>query len=85
MIGPNDLVFCSPPRDDVPLLDRLAPVRAAGFAGISLLPGDIFRLEEAGMPAAEIGRRIVDAGLVAREVDCIGCWLPSHVSEHPPG
>ena len=85
MLGPDDFVFCSPPRDDVPLLDRLPAVKAAGFAGISLLPGDIFRLEEAGMTGDDIGRRIADAGLVAREVDCIGCWLPSHVSEHPPG
>ncbi|SFR90541.1 sugar phosphate isomerase/epimerase family protein [Sphingomonas jatrophae] len=77
-LGPADLVFCSPPRDDVPLLDRLGPVAAAGFAGISLLPGDIWRLEEAGMPAAEIAARIADAGLAVREVDCIACWLPSH-------
>lgn len=80
-LGPHHLVFCSPPRDDVPLLDRLAPVAAAGFAGISLLPGDVLRLEEGGMPARDIAARIADAGLAVREMDCIGCWLPSHTSE----
>lgn len=78
MLGPRDLVFCSPPRDDVPLLERLAPVAAAGFAGISLLPGDIWTLDQQGVHPREIASRIADAGLAVAEVDCIACWLPSH-------
>lgn len=71
----NDLVFCSPPVGHVPLLDRLEPVRAAGFTAISLLPGDVWALEDAGMPATEITARIADAGLRVAEVDCTSCWM----------
>lgn len=77
MLGPKDLVFCSPPVGHVPLLERLAPVQAAGFAGISLQPGDVWALEEGGMDAREIARRIADHGLQVAELDCIGFWLPS--------
>ncbi len=74
---PN-LVLATPPFGHVPLLDRLAPARAAGFDGISILPGDIWALEEAGLTGRDIATRIADAGLTLMEVDCIGCWLPSH-------
>lgn len=77
MLNADDLVFSSVPMAHVPLLARLAPVRAAGFAGISLLPGDIWALEEAGMDAPSIVARIADQGLAIAEIDCIGAWLPS--------
>ena len=80
MLGPRDLVFSSVPVAHVPLLDRLAPARAAGFAGLSLLPGDVWALEDGGMDAREIAGRIADHGLEVAEVDCIGFWLPSQVA-----
>lgn len=65
----------------VPLLDRLEPVRAAGFTAISLLPGDVWALEEAGMPASEVAARIADAGLSVAEVDCPACWMERQRSQ----
>jgi len=73
-----DLVLSTPPFGHVPLLDRLAPARAAGFDGISILPGDVWALEQTGMAASEIAARIADAGLALMEMDCIACWLPAH-------
>lgn len=73
-LTPADLVFCSSPVVRTPLLDRLTPLADAGFRGISLQPGDIWRLEEQGMPARDIAARIADAGLVVTEIDCVGCW-----------
>lgn len=72
----NDLVFCSPAMPGVPLLDRLAPVAAAGFTALSLMPGDVWALEAAGMTAPEIAARIADAGLRVAEMDCTACWMP---------
>lgn len=74
----TDLILSGPPFIHVPLLDRLAPTREAGFAGLSLLPGDIWSLESQGMSAADIRSRIEDQGLRIMEVDCAACWLPSH-------
>lgn len=69
------LVFCSPPLAQVPLLDRLGPVAAAGFTALSLQPTDVWALEEQGMAAPEIRARIVDAGLAVAELDCTACWM----------
>lgn len=77
-MGPNDLVLCGPALGHVPLLDRLAPARDAGFAGVSVVPTDIWQLEEQGVATHEIRSRIADAGLEIGEVDCVGFWLPSH-------
>lgn len=74
------LVLSAPPFIHVPLLERLAHARAAGFSAISLMPGDIWALEEAGMSAADIHKRIADHGLAVMEMDCTACWLPSHRS-----
>lgn len=78
MLKPDDLVLCAAPVGHIPLLDRLAPAREAGFAAISVLPSDIWTLEQAGMSTQEIVARVADAGLEIAEVDCIGHWLPSH-------
>ncbi|WP_420382152.1 sugar phosphate isomerase/epimerase family protein [Novosphingobium sp.] len=78
MPGSNDLSFSSAPFLHVPLLDRLAPVRAAGFAAIAISPFDVWALEDTGMPAQEIAARITDAGLAIAELDCIACWM-----DHP--
>lgn len=76
MATPTELVFCSPAAPTVPLLDRLAPVAAAGFSALSLMPGDIWALEEQGIPASDIAARIADAGLRVAEMDCTACWMP---------
>lgn len=74
----DELVLSGPPFVHVPLLDRLAPARDAGFRAISLMPGDVWTLEKQGMAAGEIRTRIEDHGLGIREIDCAACWLPSH-------
>ena len=83
-LGPNDLVFSSVPVMERPLLDRLDPVREAGFTGFSLLPSDLIALEEQGMRAEEVGQRIRDAGLVVSVCDCTPYWLPAQHAT-PPG
>ncbi|WP_176594582.1 sugar phosphate isomerase/epimerase [Sphingobium sp. EM0848] len=72
--------LAAPPFSHVPLLDRLAPARDAGFSGLSLMPRDVWALEAEGMHAAEIRTRFADQGLRVMEMDCIACWLPSHRS-----
>jgi len=74
----TDLVLSGPPFVHLPLLDRLAPARDAGFTGMSMMPGDIWSLEKAGVAAPEIRARIEDHGLSLREIDCAACWLPAH-------
>lgn len=76
-LGPDDIVLSSPPFIHVPLLDRLAPASGAGFKGMSVMPGDIWELEQRGMPPGEIAQRFADHGLAICEVDCTGCWLPA--------
>lgn len=78
MLGSSDLVLCGPPLLHIPLMDRLAPARDAGFAAISVTPGDLWALEEQGTSLHEFADRLADHGLELAEVDCIGCWLPSH-------
>ena len=80
MLGPSDLVLCGAPVAHVPLLDRLAPARDAGFAGISVTAGDLWALEEQGMSLRDASERMADHGLQLAEVECIGCWLPSHAN-----
>lgn len=77
-MGPDDLVFSCAPFLDVPLFDRLAPVAAAGFAGITTSPRDLWALEAAGVSAREVAARIADAGLQLAEMDCVACWMDHH-------
>lgn len=79
-LNQNHLIFSSVPVMDRPLLDRLDPIARAGFDGLSLLPTDIWALEEQGMKAEELAQRIKDAGLRISEVDCIAAWLPKHLT-----
>lgn len=78
MLGPSDLVCAAVPVAHVPLLERLEPLRAAGFAGISVGVGDYRRLVVSGMAPAEIRSRIADAGLEVADIECVGLWLPGH-------
>lgn len=83
MLGPSDLVLCGPPIAHIPLLDRLAPAQKAGFAAVSVTPGDLWALDEQGVSLRDLPVRLSDHGLQLAAVDCIGCWLPSHA--HAPG
>lgn len=80
MMLSTELCLSGPPFGHVPMLDRLAPAREAGFSSISLLPGDVWSLEQQGMSAAEIRTRIEDHGLAIKEIDCAACWLPAHLT-----
>jgi sugar phosphate isomerase/epimerase len=74
----RDLVLCTGTALHVPLLERLAPARAAGYAGVSLQPGEHARLAASGMSDAELRRRIAGEGLAIAEYDAITTWLPGH-------
>lgn len=78
MLAPNDLVCAAVPVAHVPLLERLEPLRAAGFAGVSVSVGDYRALLEAGVTPAEVRSRIADAGLEVADIECVGLWLPGH-------
>ena len=81
MAGPDDLIFCGPAVPHVPLLERLAPARAAGFVGVSVIPTDIWALEAAGMSARDIARRIADEGLIVcnENTDHVGSSVRSPI------
>jgi len=74
----RDLVLCSGTAQRVPLLERLAPARAAGFAAVSIQPGEYWQLRAAGTSDAELRQRVADAGLSIAEFDAITTWLPGH-------
>lgn len=76
MLGPDDLVFCSVPVSHVPLFDRLEPVKAAGFAGISVGVAEVHALRRKGVSFADTARRIADSGLAVADMECVGNWLP---------
>jgi sugar phosphate isomerase/epimerase len=59
-----------------PFLDRLAPARAAGFAGVSMFVSDYEALVAAGHDAAGLRARISDAGLVLTDFETIATWYP---------
>jgi sugar phosphate isomerase/epimerase len=73
-----DLVLCAGTAPHVPLLERLGPARAAGYAGVSLQPAEHARLRAAGTSDAELRRRVADHGLAIAELDAITTWLPGH-------
>jgi len=74
----NDLVLCTGTAQHVPLLERLAPARAAGYKGVSIQPHEVSRLRAAGTSDPELVSRVADAGLAIAELDAITTWLPGH-------
>ena len=78
-LGSGDLVLSAGTHLVTPFLDRLAPARAAGFAGVSVYPSEIEMLTGAGMSDGEIRSRVADAGLSIGELDAITTWLPGHI------
>lgn len=70
------LILAAGTVQSVPLLDRLAPARAAGFAGISIFAADLEVMMADGVGLPEIRARIADSGLFVSEVEIVGNWLP---------
>lgn len=78
------LILAAGTVQTVPLLDRLEPARAAGFAGISIFAADIEGAAAEGIGVAEIRTRIADAGLFVTEVEIVGNWLPGTPTKTNP-
>ncbi len=78
-LTPAHRVFYGGTRQCTPLLERLAPAKAAGHTSLSVWPGDL-----RGLDRAEVARRIAEAGLVVSEVEIIGSWIPQHNSADSP-
>lgn len=72
-LRPKARVFYGGSRQCTPLLERLAPARAAGFTAISVWPGDI-----RGLDRAAVRQAIKDAGLLVSEIELITNWMPQH-------
>lgn len=62
-------------RLHTPVLERLAPARAAGFTAISIWPSDV-----RGMELDAVQQQVNAAGLVVTEVEMIGNWMPAHAA-----
>jgi sugar phosphate isomerase/epimerase len=60
---------------DGPLSDRFAAAAATGYQRVSLSPPDVLRAAEAGVTAADIGRRARELGLEL-VVDPVMNWYP---------
>jgi sugar phosphate isomerase/epimerase len=74
----DDLVFSAGTHLVTPLLERLAPVKRAGFAGLSVYPYEVEALRGEGLSDSDLRDRIADAGLAVGELDAITTWLPNH-------
>lgn len=60
-------------RLHTPVLERLAPARAAGFTALSIWPSDV-----RGMDLIAVRDQVAAAGLIVTDVEMIGNWLPEH-------
>lgn len=68
---PQQRVLYSGSQRLVPVLDRLAHARAAGFDAVSIWPSDVREMDLAAVRAA-----VADAGLTVSEIEVLCCWLP---------
>ncbi|MGF7147100.1 sugar phosphate isomerase/epimerase [Sphingomonas zeicaulis] len=84
-MSPDALILSAGTVQAVPFLDRLAPARAAGFAGVSMFAADMETLAGQGVDAAEVRMRVADAGLFIHEVEIVGNWLPGTPTKPNPG
>lgn len=73
--APAARVFCGGTRQCSPLLDRLAPARAAGFSAVSVWPGDM-----RGLQTPDVVQAVSDAGLFVSEIELITNWMPPHAT-----
>ena len=69
----KERVFYGGSRQCSPLLERLAPAKAAGFTAVSVWPGDM-----RGLDRSAVRQAIADAGLFVSEVELITNWMPKH-------
>jgi sugar phosphate isomerase/epimerase len=76
-LAAGDLVLCAGTLESTPLLERLAPARAAGFDGVSVFTSDVSTALQAGHSARELRKRIEGEGLAIGEFDPIAKWFPS--------
>ena len=75
----DDLILCAGTMQSTPIIDRIAPIVAAGFQGTSAFTTDVIEAEAAGIPPKDLGMRIADAGLGVAEIDMVSNWFPSAV------
>lgn len=73
----EDLVLCAGTMQSTPIIDRIAPIAAAGFQGTSAFTTDLQEAEAAGISPKELGKRLSDAGLGVAEMDMVSNWFPS--------
>lgn len=76
MTQPSERLFCAGTTQATPLLDRLAPARAAGFTAISIFAADLEKARDEGLSLAEIRAAVAEAGLRITDVEVICHWLP---------
>lgn len=79
-LAPTDLVLSGGTLQHVPVRERLKLTAAAGFAGLSLWPGDAMALLGEGNSAADIAALIADHGLVLTEFESICSWFPQQAT-----
>lgn len=84
-MSPDALILSAGTVQPTPFLARLAPARAAGFAGVSMFAADYDLLEAHGVTPAEIRARVADAGLFVDEIEIVGVWLPGPGTKPLPG
>ncbi|MGB5078502.1 MAG: sugar phosphate isomerase/epimerase [Sphingorhabdus sp.] len=77
-LQPDRRVFYAGTRQGTPLLDRIRPVRDAGFTAMSVWPGDV-----KGVDRCELRAALDAAGMVLTDLELIGNWLPGH--QHSSG
>lgn len=78
-LAEDDLVLCAGTLEATPILERLEPARAAGFAGISVFTTDILAAAREGVSTAELRERIEAAGLAITDVDPLAKWFEAAV------
>lgn len=78
-MSPQHRVLYSGSQRLIPVLERFAPARAAGFGAVSLWPSDV-----RGLDLAEVRAALDEAGLALTEIEVIGNWLPGQAeASHP--
>ena len=75
---PQQRILYSGSQRLLPVRERLAHARAAGFDAVSIWPSDVRDMDLADLRAA-----VADAGLTVSEIEVLCCWLPGQ-AEAPP-
>jgi sugar phosphate isomerase/epimerase len=75
-LGPHDLILAGGSLASVQPLDRLEPMRRAGFAGMSLMAADFAKMAAAGITPEEFRARAAGEGIAVTEIEGIDLALP---------